>query len=234
MGGGRGVCGVGCGRAASRPGTLPGCRLTCIAQRHLLAQVDAQLVVVRRVESRDAPDTLRSEARARAVRGAAVVRHAHHRRVKGAYLPYVLKIRRLHEGVDARVMGQLTARKGGDVAIHDAVGRFQAQALGLIHLLLPSGEGQTLLFLKGRHPLTGMAALEAPGGATGRRHCRGVRVSAVSQAFVPPMNRKSWLETVGSLTQTGWWKRWFPQTAYPISARDRPQWGNRRYLFFSV
>ena len=160
--------------------------------------------------------------------------NAHHRHVKFADPIHILEIGRLHEGVDARVMGQLTARKGGDIAVHDAVGRFQSQALGLIHLLLPSGEGQALLFFQGRHPLTGMAALEAPRGATCGRHCRGVRVSAVSQAFVPPTNRKSWLETVGSLTQTGRLERWFPQTAYPISSCDRPQCGNRRYPLLSV
>ena len=85
-----------------------------VAQRHLLAQVDAELVVVGRVERRDAADALRPEAGAGPVGGAAVEGDADDRRVVFADVADVLDIGRLQEGVDAGEMRQLAAREGRD------------------------------------------------------------------------------------------------------------------------
>ena len=93
-----------------------------VAQRHLLAQVDAELVVVGRVEGRDPPDALRPEPGARAVGGAAVERDAEHGRVVLADVAHVLDIGRLEERVDAGEMGQLAAREGRDRAVGQALG----------------------------------------------------------------------------------------------------------------
>ena len=67
---------------------------------------------------------------------------------------------RLHEGVDAREMGQLTARKRGDAPVDDALGRFQTPAVGLIDLLLQAGEWQGALLLKSTHAFTRVHAFE--------------------------------------------------------------------------
>ena len=85
-----------------------------VAQRHLLAQIDAELVIVGRVERRDAADALRPEARAGAVGGAAVERDADDRGVVLADVADVLDIGRLEEGVDAGEVRQLAAREGRD------------------------------------------------------------------------------------------------------------------------
>ena len=85
-----------------------------VAERHLLAQVDAELVVVGRVERRDAADALRPEARAGAVGGAGIEGDADHRGVVFADVADVLDVGRLEEGVDAGEMRQLAAREGRD------------------------------------------------------------------------------------------------------------------------
>ncbi len=67
--------------------------------------------------------------------------------VKFANAVDVFDVRRLHEGVDAREVGQFTSGEGGDVAVNNAVGSFQAEAMGLVNLLLPTREWQgALLF----------------------------------------------------------------------------------------
>ena len=83
-----------------------------VAQRHLLAQIDADLVVIRRVERRDAADALRPEAGAGAIGGAAVERDADHRCIVFRDIAHILHIGRLQEGVDPGEMRQLArARK---------------------------------------------------------------------------------------------------------------------------
>ena len=91
-----------------------------VAQRHLLAQVDAELVIVGRVERRDAADALRPEAGSGPVGGAAVERDAHDGRVIFADVADILDIGRLEEGVDAGEMRQLAAREGRDRLVDDA------------------------------------------------------------------------------------------------------------------
>ena len=136
-----------------------------IAERDLLPQIDTHLVVVGGVERRDPADALGSEAGAGSVGGAGIVGHTHDRHVVLAHPVHILQVGGLHEGVDAREVGQFTAREGGDVAVNDALGRFKPQALGLIHFLLPAGERQTAFLLEGAHPLTGMQTFEGAGGA---------------------------------------------------------------------
>ena len=85
-----------------------------VAERHLLAQVDAELVIVGRVERRDAADALRPEAGAGPVGGAGIEGNADDRRVVFADVADVLDIGRLQEGVDAGEMRQLAAREGRD------------------------------------------------------------------------------------------------------------------------
>src|SRR5437879_10212706 len=88
--------------------------VTGIAQRHLFAQVDTELVIVRRVERRDAADALRAEAGSGPVGGAAVERNAHDSCVISADIADILDIGRLQESVYARKMRQLAARECRD------------------------------------------------------------------------------------------------------------------------
>ena len=87
------------------------------------------------------------------------------RHVEFADAVHVFDVGRLHEGVDARVVGQLATREGGDAPVDDALGRFQAVAVGLVDLLLPAGEGQGQFLLEGAGTLgaghaTGKWAIE--------------------------------------------------------------------------
>jgi len=109
-----------------------------IAQAHLLAQIDAELVVVGRVERRDPAHALGSEPRARPVSGAAVERHADDGRVVLADFADVLDIGRLEEGVDAREMRQLAPREGRDAAVADAVRAGKPVLESPLELLLPA------------------------------------------------------------------------------------------------
>ena len=52
-----------------------------VAQRHLLAQIDAELVIVGRIERRDAANALRAEARPGPIGRAGIERYADHRGV---------------------------------------------------------------------------------------------------------------------------------------------------------
>src|SRR5579872_2179531 len=97
-------------------------RLAGIAQRHLLAQIDAELVIVGRVERGDAPDALRPEARSRTIGGAGIEGYSDHRSVVFADVAHILDIGRLHEGVDAGKMRQLASREGRDFAVGQALG----------------------------------------------------------------------------------------------------------------
>ena len=72
--------------------------------------------------------------------------HTDDRHVKLADAVDVLDVGGLHEGVDARVMGQLSARERGDAPIDDALRRLKAVAQALVHFLLPAGEGQAAFF----------------------------------------------------------------------------------------
>ena len=109
-----------------------------VAERHLLAQVDAELVVVGRVERRDAADALRPEAGAGPVGGAAVERDADDRRVILADVADVLDIGRLQEGVDAGEMRQLAAREGRDRLVGQRVRAGQAHVERPLLLLAPA------------------------------------------------------------------------------------------------
>ena len=109
-----------------------------VAQRHLLAQVDAELVVVGRIERGDAPDALRPEPRAGAIGGAEVERNAEHRGVVLADIVDVLDIRRLEERVDAGEVRQLAARKRRNRLVGQAVGAGQAHVERPLPLLLPA------------------------------------------------------------------------------------------------
>src|SRR6266478_2843601 len=97
-----------------------------IAQRHLLAQVDAELVVVRRVERRDAANALRSEASPGPIGRAGIERDADQRRIILADVAHILHIGRLQKGVDAGKMRQLSACKGRYRLVRQAFGAGQA------------------------------------------------------------------------------------------------------------
>ena len=114
-----------------------------VAQRHLLAQIDAELVIVGRVEGGDAPDALRPEAGAGAVGGAAVERDAEHGGVVLADVAHVLDVGRLEEGVDAGEMGQLAAGEGRDRCGRSG-SRQPGRPMSSAHLLLlaPARPGQ--------------------------------------------------------------------------------------------
>ena len=144
-----------------------------VAQRHLLAQIDAELVVVGRVERRDAADALRPEAGAGAIGGAGVERDADDGRVVLADIADVLDVGRLEEGVDAGEMRQLAAREGRDRLVGQAVGAGQPHVERPLLLLAPALLGQ----LCPRPPAPsspGCRACRSPGGAgaLGRRRGR--------------------------------------------------------------
>jgi len=130
-----------------------------IAQRHLLAEVDAELVVVGRVERRDAADALRPEAGAGPVGGAAVERHADHGGIEIADPGHVLDIGRLQEGVDAGIVRELAAREGRDGLVGEAVRTGQPHPQRPGALLVPAGGGECPL-LHRRLPAARLEAVE--------------------------------------------------------------------------
>ena len=93
-----------------------------VAQCHLLAQIDAELVIVRIVERRDAPDALRPEARAGTVGRAGIERDADHGGVVFADVADVLDVGRLEKRIDAGEVRQLAARESRDRLVGQAVG----------------------------------------------------------------------------------------------------------------
>ena len=113
-----------------------------VAQCHLLAQIDAELVIVGIVERRDAPDALRPEARAGPVGRAGIERDADHRGVVFADVAHVLDIGRLEKRVDAGEVRQLAAREGRDRLVGQAVGAGQAHVERPLLLLAPALPGQ--------------------------------------------------------------------------------------------
>ena len=138
-----------------------------VAQRHLFAQIDAELVVVGRVERRDAADALRPEARAGPVGRAGIERNADHRGVVFGDIAHVLDIRRLQERVDAGEMRQLAARESRDRLVGQAVGAGQPHVERPLLFLAPSGLGQfafgveRLPALRGHAVEIGMMAVHA-------------------------------------------------------------------------
>src|SRR5215471_19775169 len=103
-----------------------------------LAQIDAELVIVGRVERRDAADALRPEARARAIGGARVERDADDGGVILGDVADVLHIGSLEKRVDAGKMRQLAASEGGDRLVGQALGARQAHVERPLLLLAPS------------------------------------------------------------------------------------------------
>ncbi|QNI42542.1 hypothetical protein SynA1528_01512 [Synechococcus sp. A15-28] len=61
-------------------------------------------------------------------------------------------------------MRQFASRKRGDVAVHDALGCFEAKTLGLINFLLPAGEREFPFFFERSETLAGVRSLEGPSG----------------------------------------------------------------------
>ena len=138
-----------------------------VAQRHLFAQVDAELVIIGRVERRDAADALRPKARAGPIGGAGIERNAEHGGVIFRHVAHVLDIRRLEERVDAGEMRQLAARKRRDRLVGQAVGAGQPHVERPLLLLAPAGLGkfafgvERLPALRGQLVEIGMMAAHA-------------------------------------------------------------------------
>ena len=130
-----------------------------VAQRHLLAQIDAHLVIIGRVERGNAPDALRAEARAGAIGGAAVEGNADDRRVIFADIADILDIGRLQKRVDAGEMRQLAAREGGDGLVGEAIGAGQAHVERPLLLAPPAVLGQPPFGLDGL-PAARLAGVE--------------------------------------------------------------------------
>lgn len=76
---------------------------------HLFAQINALLVVVRRVESRDATNTLRAKASSCTVGTTSIKGNADDGTVVVAHRPGVLDVGGLQKSVDASEVGQLAA-----------------------------------------------------------------------------------------------------------------------------
>ena len=131
-----------------------------IAQRHLLAEIDAELEIVGGVEGGDAADALRAEAGAGAVGGAGIERDAEHGGIVLADVAHVLDVGCLEEGVDAGEMRQLAPGEGRDGAVGQALGARQAHVEGPLHLLGPALAGQPLLRLD-RAPALAVELVEA-------------------------------------------------------------------------
>ncbi len=144
--------------------------VTDVAERHLLAKVDAHLVIVGRVERGDAADTLRPETRAGAIGGAAVERHADHGRVVIADLGGVLDVGRLQESVDAGIVREFTARECRDRLVGEAVGAGEAHPQRPLPLLRPGVFRNRPLF-DGRLPAAHLQLVEVRMVATLARQC---------------------------------------------------------------
>jgi hypothetical protein len=125
----------------------------------LLAQVDALLVIVGRVQRRDAPDALGTEPRPRAVGASPVERHPHHRDVVIPDEARVLDVRRLEEGVDPSEVRQLAPRERGDSLVVDGGRAGQAVHEGLGDLPIEVRPGD-LGLLQGRLPPLGVRGVE--------------------------------------------------------------------------
>eukprot|EP00967_Tisochrysis_lutea_P096212 scaffold140770_cov31-Tisochrysis_lutea.AAC.1 len=123
--------------------------IASIAEGHLLTQVDAHLVVVRRVERGDSTDALRAEAS-----GSSIKRHSNHRRVVLADETHILKVGSLHEGVDPREVWLLAPGERGDVPVLDGGGAREAESEAALHFPLVGICGQ-LAFLDGGAPALG-------------------------------------------------------------------------------
>ena len=119
-----------------------------VAQRHLLAQVHAQLVVVGRIERRDAAHALRAEAGAGPVGGAGIEGDADHGRVVLAHVPHVLHVGRLQERVDAGEVRQLAPREGRDRLVGEAVRARQTHVERPLLLPAPAILGEAPLGLQ--------------------------------------------------------------------------------------
>ena len=109
-----------------------------VTHRHLLAEIDAHLVVVRGVQSRDASDALGTEPGAGPVRAPAVEGYAEAGDVVVAHVPHVLLEGSLEEGVDAGEVRKLAAAERGDGLVLEGGRAGQADLdvaleLGVVH-----------------------------------------------------------------------------------------------------
>src|SRR5579885_3519871 len=122
----------------------PGARFGPQAVRRISAlydgySIDGAVDGVAVIERRDAPHRLRSEPRARAEGGRGVEGHAHEGGLVPADLPDVLAVRRLHEGINPREGGLMTAAEAGDGPIDHGVRGLEPvleRAADLLFLLL--------------------------------------------------------------------------------------------------
>ena len=154
-----------------------------VAQCHLLAQIDAELVIVRIVERRDTPDALRPEARAGTVGRAGIERNTYHGGVVSADVADVLDVGRLEKRIDAGEVWQLAARESRDGLVGQAVRPGQTHVERPLLLLAPPLPGQPALrfqrfpALRGKPVEVGMMAAQARSGPEESRPCaRGASV----------------------------------------------------------
>ena len=130
-----------------------------VAERHLFAKVDAELVVIGRVEGRDAADTLRPEAGSGPIGGAGIEGDAEDRRVILADVADVLDIGRLEKRVDAGEVGKLAAGEGRDGLVGQRFRPGQAHVERPL-LLAPPAVHRKPAFGLDRLPAAGFAGVE--------------------------------------------------------------------------
>jgi len=126
---------------------------------HLLAQVDALFVIVRRVQRRDAPDALGAEPRPGAVGAPPVERHPHNGHVVFPDEAGILDVRRLEEGVDPGEVRKLPPRERRDRLVVDGRRAGQAVDQGLGDLAIEVRAGDIRL-LQRRPPPLGVRGVE--------------------------------------------------------------------------
>ncbi len=111
-----------------------------VAHLQRLAQIHAQLEVVGGVERRNPPDSLRTEARAGAIGGADIERHAQESHVVVADFAHVFQIGRLQKRIDAGPMRQLAALEATDLGfVFDGIDALQAELFAAADFLAAIG-----------------------------------------------------------------------------------------------
>ena len=178
-----------------------------VAQRHLLAQVDAESRNCTACRAPRCGGCPAARSACRAIGGAAVERNADHRGVVFADVADVLDVGRLEERVDAGEMRQLAARERRDRLVGQAVGAGQAHVERPLLLLPPAVARQACPRPRRAFQPCGSPAWRSPddGGAAARRGKRRAGAAAADGSVTSsrllslgtvayPISRAAWTD----------------------------------------
>ncbi len=123
-----------------------------VAHLQRFAQIHAQLEVVGGVERGNAANSLRTEARAGAIGGPDIERHAQEGDVILAHFSHVLQIVRLQERVDAGPVRQFSALEATDLGlVLNGVDALQAELFAAANFFLPLANRNRCFLLQRPH-----------------------------------------------------------------------------------